>query len=139
MKRTSIFTLTLLLICICPFANAKEPKEFTDEFFKMVQSGKVAEAYGQLFVGSQIPTQKPQAVDALKRQTASALPIYGNMLGVELIREEKIGESIFRLVYVLKSQIAPTVWEFYFYKPKSDWFLGNILFNDEFRSLHSIK
>ena len=138
MKRTAIF-ITLLLICFCPLANAKEPKEFTDGFFKMVQSGKIPEAYDQLFVGSPIPTQKPQAVDALKRQTASGLPMYGKMLGVELIREEKIGESIFRLVYVLKSQMAPTVWEFYFYKPQSDWFLGNMLFNDEFRSLHSIK
>jgi hypothetical protein len=105
----------------------------------MVQSGKIPEAYDQLLVGSQIPTQKPQAVDALKRQTASGLPMYGNILGVELIREEKIGESVFRLVYILKSEMAPTVWEFYFYKPKSDWFLGNILFNDEFKSLHSMK
>jgi hypothetical protein len=139
MTRTPIFILTLLLICFCQLANAKEPKEFTAKFFKMVQSGKIPEAYDQLLVGSQIPTQKPQAVDALKRQTASGLPMYGNILGVELIREEKIGESVFRLVYILKSEMAPTVWEFYFYKPKSDWFLGNILFNDEFKSLHSMK
>jgi hypothetical protein len=138
MKRVPIIIITVLLICFVQSANAKEPKEITEKFFKMVQSGKIPEAYDQLFAGSQIPDQKPQAVDLLKRQTASGLPMYGNILGVELIREEKIGQSLVRLVYILKSEMAPTVWEFYFYKPKSDWFLGNILFNDEFKSLHSM-
>ena len=139
MKRIYIITFTLLLFCFCQIAAAKEPKEFTNNFFKMVRSGKIPEAFDQLFVGSQIPAQKPQAVDALKRQTASGLPIYGNVLGVELIREEKFGESIVRLVYVLKSDMAQTVWEFYFYKPKAEWFLGNILFNDEYNLLRSMK
>jgi hypothetical protein len=138
MKLTAGILQILLLVCFCQFANAKEPKEFTNTFFKMVQFGKIPEAFDQLFVGSQIPTQKPQAVDALKRQTASGLPMYGNILKVELVREEKIGTSIIRLVYVLTSDIAPTVWEFYFYKPKSDWFLGNINFNDEYKSLQSM-
>jgi hypothetical protein len=139
MKLNPVIILTLLLICFSQLANAKEPKEFTNNFFKMVQSGKIPEAYDQLFIGSQMPAQKPQAFDALKRQTASGLPIYGNILGFELIRDEKIGESIVRLVYVLKSEMAPTIWEFYFYKPKSEWFLGNVLLNDEFKLLQSMK
>ena len=139
MKRIYLITFTLLLFCFCQVADAKEPKEFTSSFFKMVQSGKIPEAYDQLFSGSQIPAQKPQAVEAFKRQTASGLPMYGNILGVELYREEIIGASLVRLVYILKSEMAPIVWEFYFYKPKSEWFLCNLLFNDEFNSLKSVK
>lgn len=139
MKQTTTIIFALILICVCQLAEAKEPKEFTDKFFKMVQSGKIPEAYDQLFIGSQIPAQKPQAVDMLKRQTTSGLPMYGKILGVELIREEKIGESIVRLVYVLRSEMAPTVWEFYFYRPKLDWFLANIIFNDEFKLLQGMK
>jgi hypothetical protein len=108
-------------------------------FFKLVQANKITEAFDHLFVGSQIPAQKPQAVDALKRQTASGLPMYGNVLGVELFREEKIGDSIVRLVYILKMEMAPMIWEFYFYKPKKEWFLANIIFNDEFHLLESLK
>lgn len=139
MKRLPIIIIALLLICSAQVVNAKEPKEITDKFFKMAQSGKFVEAYDQLFAGSQIPIQKPQAVEALKRQTASVLPIYGNILGVEFNREEKIGESVVRLVYLLKLEKFPTVWEFYFYKPKSDWLLVNISFNEDFSLLRSIK
>jgi hypothetical protein len=82
---------------------------------------------------------KPQAVDLLKAQTASGLPMYGKVLGFEKIIEEKFGISIVRLVYVLKSEKAPTIWEFYFYKPQTNWFLGNVMFNDQFQSLDSKK
>ena len=139
MTRIPLFIIVLLLICLSRVANATEPKEFTEKFFKMVQSGKVSEAYGLLFTGSQLLTQKPQAIDLLTKQTANGLPMYGNILGVELVREEKFGDTVVRLVYILKSEIAPTVWEFYFYKPKSEWFLGKMLFNDEFNLLHSMK
>jgi hypothetical protein len=71
----------------------------------------------------------------LKQQTQTGLPIYGKVLGYELIREEAFGDSVTRLVYLLKSEKHPTVWEFYFYKPESEWFLSNILFNDQFQLL----
>jgi hypothetical protein len=137
--RIPFFIIALLLICISQVADAKEPKEFTEKFFQLVQSGKVPEAYSQLFAGSQIAAKKPQAFELLSKQTADGLPMYGNILGVELINEEKFGDTIVRLVYVLKSEIAPTIWEFYFYKPKSDWFLGKLLFNDEFNLLQRMK
>lgn len=71
----------------------------------------------------------------LKRQTKNGLLLYGRVLGYDLIKEQKYGSSFVRLVYVLKSQKAPTVWEFYFYKPGDRWFLANINFNDRFRHL----
>lgn len=121
------------------FVYAKEPIEFTAEFFQMVEDSKISEAYDRLFVGSPIPAQKPQAVDMLKRQTASSLPLYGGIVGIEKLREEKVGRSVVRLVYILKSEMAPTVWEFYFYKPKEKWFLANVKFNDQFQSLHRLE
>jgi hypothetical protein len=36
-------------------------------------------------------TAKPQAVDAVKRQTVAALPIYGKPIGFELRNEKKFG------------------------------------------------
>ncbi len=124
MRCICAITFTLVLFCLCQGAFAKEPKEFTTDFFKLVQSGKIPEAFDQLFVGSQIPAQKPQAVNASKRQTDSGLPMYGNVLGVELFREEKIGDSIVRLVYILKSEMAPTVWNSIFTDLKKNGFWG---------------
>ncbi len=139
MKKYVPLIIILVLAISAHICNAKEPIEFTTDFFKMVKAGKISEAYDQLFVGSQIPIQKPQAVDMLKRQTSSGLPMYGNIVGLEKIREEKIGKSIVRFVYVLKSEQAPTVWEFYFYKPKNNWLLAHVIFNDRFQSLHKIE
>jgi hypothetical protein len=140
MKRMSIFALAVVITCvIAATCLAKEPSEFVEEFFTQVKAGKVAAGYDILLSGSGIPAMKPQAVDMLKTQTASGLPMYGKVLGFERIREEKFGTSIVRLVYVLKSEKAPTIWEFYFYKPQTNWFLANVLFNDQFQLLDSKK
>jgi hypothetical protein len=139
MKKHLPILIAFIFILLANISHAKEPGEFTEDFFKMVQAGKISEAYDNLFVGSQIPAQKPQAVDMLKRQTSSGLPLYGNIVGLEKVREERIGKSIIRLVYVLKLDLAPTVWEFYFYKPKENWFLANVIFNDQFQLLHKVE
>jgi hypothetical protein len=140
MKRAIIFALAAVLFyAIAIPCLAKEPGEFVEEFFAQVKAGKVAAGYDLLFSGSGIPATKPQAVDMLKTQTASGLPMFGKVLGFERIREEKFGASIVRLVYVLNSEKAPTIWEFYFYKPQANWFLANVLFNDQFQLLDSKK
>jgi hypothetical protein len=41
MKLSPIIILTVILICFTQLATAKEPKEFANNFFKMVQSGKI--------------------------------------------------------------------------------------------------
>ena len=139
MKKFMLLIITIAIFTFIQVSYAKEPVEFTTEFFTMVTAGEISKAYDQLFIGSQIPAQKPQAVDMLKRQTSSGLPLYGNIVGLEKIREERIGKSIVRLVYVLKLELAPTTWEFYFYKPKGNWFLANVIFNDQFQLLHKIE
>lgn len=138
MKKLVIFMLVGIIVCaVANISFAKEPGEFIEEFLTQVKAGKVEEAYDNLFAGSGIPTMKPQAVDMLKRQTVSGLPMYGKILGFEKVREERFGTSVIRSIYILKSEKSPTVWEFYFYKPTSKWFLANIMFNDQFQLLDS--
>lgn len=136
--RVVVFMFVILFSSISmSFAQDTSPKSLTDAFLRMLQDGKTSQAFDLLFVGSEIPKSKPQAVEVLKRQIDSALPLYGKILGFESIREEKFGTTIVRLVYVLKSEKAPTIWEFYYYKPKSEWFLANVMFNDQFFLLES--
>ena len=136
MKKLSIVALLILLVSASiSFADDKTPAQMAETFFQTIEKGQVSLAYDQLFVNSSIPASKPQAVQLLKTQTQTALSLYGNILGVEKIYEEKIGQSIIRLVYVLKLDVSPTSWEFYFYKPKNVWFLADITFNDQFNLL----
>lgn len=136
MKKLAVFVFpAILAIAMVGNCLAKEPREFVEEFFGNIKAGKVAEGYDILFTGSGIPAMKPQAVETLKTQTVSALAMSGEIVGFEKLREEQFGTSIVRLVYVLKCEKEPTIWEFYFYKPHASWFLRNILFNDQFQLL----
>ena len=136
MKRTMIFVLILTAFFFVNKSWAKEPNKVVREFFTMVEENKISEAYDGLCEGSSLQMLVPEAVDAVKRKTISNLLIYGEILGYEKIIEEKYGSSIIRLVYVLKSEKAPTIWEFYFYKAKSKWFLGNVQFNGQYKFLN---
>jgi len=127
-----VITVTLTIASTC---LATEPKEFVEQFFDKIKAGKITEGYDGLFAGSGISVLKPQAFQMLKMQTAAVLPVYGSILGFEKIREEKFGASLVRLVYILKSENGPTIWEFYFYKPRTNWFCDNVFFNDEFGHL----
>jgi hypothetical protein len=70
-------------------------------------------------------------VDALKRQTQSVLPVYGKILGFELYRQEKFGESLVRLLYIQRFEKHPIVWKFWVYKPKGTWQVNTVVFNDQ--------
>jgi len=134
--------LWMLLFLYPAAALAAEPplpKAMIETFFVEVQKGNIAGAYDQLFTGSPIPVDKPQAVNVLKQQTLANLPLYGKVLGFEQVHEEKLTDSVMRFVYILKTEKAPLTWEFYFYKPKADWFLANINYNDQFSSLGAKK
>jgi hypothetical protein len=137
-QNKSILVILLVSILTCS-AQDQTPKAMAESFFQSLKKGETEVAYNQLFVGSTIPESKPQAVGMLKRQTESALPMYGEIIGSELISEEKFGDSVVRLVYVLKLEKHPVGWEFFFYKPKSKWFLSNVIFNDQFRVFANMK
>jgi len=131
--------LPLLLLCLplAAIAGESTPKTIAEEFLSSLPRERYDASYGQLFNGSFISTSNPQAVANLKSQTEKLLPLYGTILGYELIQEENFGTSLVRLVYVVKQEKHATVWEFYFYKPRSFWFLSSIKFNDQFNSLES--
>lgn len=104
----------------------------TEEFFANLMETRVNAAYDLLLAGSPIK-DKSNAVQNLVDKTSQALIAYGKPMAVEFIRQQNYGDSIIRLVYILKYERAPLVWEFYFYQatPKSDWSLINLRFNDE--------
>lgn len=116
-------------------AEPASPKEKAEAFLASVQKGDISGGYDRLFMGSAIPQDKPQAITLVKTQTQSGLPLYGKILGYDFIKEEKHGSSVVRLVYLLKSEKAPTIWEFHFYKPTDAWFLASVIFNDQFALL----
>lgn len=138
--KSSLILLALFFIPVTVFAQSPaSPKAMVETFLSSVQKGNINPAFDQLFIGSSIPTDKPQALAALKQQTLGGLPIFGKVLGYEFVLEEQLSESVVRYLYFLKLEKMPTTWEFYFYKPKSQWVLVNIMFTDQFNLLGTKK
>jgi hypothetical protein len=129
------FVLVLLFSLPVIAAEPDTPKTMAEAFLSSIQRGDISNGYDRLFLGSGIPQEKPQEIAVVKQQTQTVVPLYGKILGFELSKEEHYGSSITRLVYILKSEKAPTIWEFYFYKPRNSWFLANVFFNDHFNGL----
>src|SRR5690349_18555200 len=73
------------------------PRGRAEAFLARLGKGDVAAAYDELFAGSPLVAEKPQAVDAVKRQTEAGLPLYGKSIGFELHNEKTFGDSIVRL------------------------------------------
>lgn len=128
-------TLLLMLPVTCFAVSPNTPRAISETFLTAVARGDISNGYDALFSGSHIVKDNPQAVALLKQQTRDGLPFYGKVLGYSFIKEDQYGDSIVRLVYVLKLEKAPTIWEFYFYRPNNAWFLANVLFNDQFALL----
>ena len=133
---------TLFLCCLAfALTNAHaqtSPRNMAETFLGPIVQGKAAAGYAKLFEGSIIARDKEQGA-AISRQTEAALPPLGKVLGFDLIREEPFGTSLVRLVYLLKSERHLTAWEFYFYKPKSAWFVAEVNFSDKFYLLNPKK
>ena len=135
MKKICFIAMMVLISTSVFAAEPESPRAKAENFLALLQQGSIGTAYDQLFKGSNIAVDRPHVVTLLMQQTQAGLASYGKVLGYEIVHEEQLGSSVVRLVYFLKSEKAPTTWEFYFYKPKSAWFLVNVTFNDQFQFL----
>ncbi len=129
------FFIFLFLLTNILFAEKKIPyKVKAEQFLSTLLKGKVEKAYDDIFKGTLLE-QKTQQVVFIKKQTSIATSVYGKLLGYEFIKQQNYGNSIVRLVYIIKTEMHPLTFEFYFYKPKTKWILSNISFNDQFNLL----
>lgn len=110
--------------------QTRTPATITEAFLNRIGKGEVGAAYDELLQGSTMAAQTIQ-VDALKRQTEVALPVYGKVLGFELYREDHFGDSLVRRVYLQRLEKHPIVWHFWVYKPITTWQISAVLFNDQ--------
>jgi len=125
----------LALVCLSVLscaAFAQSPRAQAENFMGMLGKGQVAAAYARLFEGSNIGRDQAQAI---RRQTESTLTPLGRILGYDLIREEQFGQSLTRLVYLLRSERHATLWELYYYRPGNRWFLAEINYSQKFDAL----
>jgi hypothetical protein len=132
--------LFLVLICgmiLAPSLRADEPTpgQRAEQFLQTLQKGDVNKAVDDLSAGSAVMTEKKQMMDTVKAKIKATLPRYGKSAGYEVATEKPYGTSVVRLVYILKLEKHPLIWDFYFYRPNKSWICAQFTFNDRFAGL----
>lgn len=102
-----------------------------ESFLQRVGKGDYGAGYDELLAGSPMAAHAMQ-IEALKRQTEAAVPLYGKPLGFELYRQEEFGTSLIRLLYLQRLEKHVLVWKFWLYKPVDAWQVNAVTFNDQF-------
>lgn len=136
--KISNYFFALILLCYPATLFAATGPSYqvqAEKFLETVVAGQVDQAYDDLFKDSPILKLKPQDIDITKQQTNMLISLYGKKLGFEFIKKETFGNSVIRLIYIIKTENIPITFEIYFYKPHSKWLPASVNFEDTFAVL----
>ena len=132
MKRI-IFVAIIMTIAVntayCDmFKDDKEAISFADNVMKKVGSGEMKNAFELMKPYVQIPATEIDSVYLqMKSKRDQVIERIGNTVGYEFITNKKVGHSLFRLIYIEKTEKTVFFWSFYFYDTGKGWTLE--LFN----------
>ena len=130
----------MLLVPLGLFGGILESEEsartVADSFMEKVSSESYSEAFEYLTEFWPLPKEE---IMNLAYQTNSQLSMVGNrfgsVLGSEYIRQDKIGESYIRYIYIQKFEAHATRWMIVFYKPKKEWIVNLVVWDDQTHGL----
>jgi hypothetical protein len=127
----------ILSIFLSVNANAAELKSkddirnFTQSVMAQVAKGKMQEGLKLMKPYLIIPESEFNVMaEQLKMQEPAMKQRFGNTIGVEFVKEEEVGNSLLRIIYIQKFEKHIMRWRFYFYKPRDSWVL-NTFFSDD--------
>ena len=72
-----------------------------------------------------------EGVNNVKSRIKNLLGLVGNYIGYEVISEKALGESLKKVVVVVKYERQPLRFNFELYKPDKTWIIFNFSFNEE--------
>ena len=100
-------------------------------FLRSLKDKNINGAYRELLKGS-IVERKKEEVELLKKKTVIALDTYGAALGHDCVSESCYGQTLAKLIYVMKFERYPITWEFMYYRAHTTWKLISMRFSDQF-------
>jgi hypothetical protein len=113
-----------------------QARKLSDQAVSLFIEEKFVEGYGVLKPFWPLPAVE---IDSLANQTNMQWPMvrqrFGKSVGVEFVREQKVGESLIEYVYLQKFQHHALRWVFVFYKPKDQWIINSVSFDDNIKSM----
>jgi hypothetical protein len=114
-------------------------KEVTDKAMTMIAGNDLEGGLKLLKPYLVIPTAE---FDVMLGQAKMQLPVisqrFGNSVGKEFIREDKVGDSLARFIFTQKFEKTVTRWLFFYYKSPSGWVLNTFTYDDNLQLLFPI-
>ena len=115
-------------------AQPSPPSAIADTFFKTIQDGDTAKAYGDIWRGTMM--QKKQAdVENLIAQTDALLKMYGSVIGWELIKDEPVSASLDERTYLVRTANGPIFFKMQFYRAETHWIVSFFSLADSYKNL----
>ena len=127
----SIAVFACLLGAAAPGVN---PEPTAERFFQTLSKSGSEKAFEALFEGSLFAQAKSEELARMKEDFNKHLA-GRSIAGFEQVKQKSYGQSVVKLVYILKLESHPLVWEFYFYKARTDWVLARVGFDEDLRKL----
>lgn len=116
--------------------SIEDVRKLTDQVMNQVATGD--------FEGG-LKAFKPQTIipsaefDAMVVQATTQYPLatsrFGQSIGQEFILEDRIGQSLARLIYIQRFEKHAMRWMFYLYKGSNGWVINTFRFDDRWPDL----
>jgi hypothetical protein len=111
-------------------------RPFVDSVMKNVGSGDLQSAFKTMQPFVVISENEFQsAALASKTQREQFGNRFGKTIGTEFIAQQKVGDSLIRIVFIEKTEKHALPWYFYFYKSQNGWVLNTFNWNDQMPAL----
>lgn len=111
-------------------------RPFVDSVMKNVASGDLQSAFKTMQPFVIISENEFQsAALASKTQREQFGNRFGKTIGAEFIAQQKVGDSLIRIVFIEKTEKHALPWYFYFYKSQNGWVLNTFSWNDQMPAL----
>jgi hypothetical protein len=136
--RTAVLVSAFLASAACAqgLETLKKLRETTDAIMVKVGSGDIEGGLKAVKPLSIVPEAE---IEAAIGQAKLQLPVmttrFGQVIGHEFIREDRVGESLARIVYIQRFEKHAMRWMFYCYKSSNGWVINTFRFDDRWPDL----
>jgi len=130
------FTFNLLLLSLLAFnQNIQSYEPLMDEFFSIYKNNTPPEAIDYIFkTNPTIIQRNAEEVTQIKLKLSALTAMLGEYYGYEKIKEQKYGDSLVIVTYMLKYAYQPLFYTFTLYYPKDKWQLQTVKFDDKIQN-----
>jgi hypothetical protein len=129
-RLTTIFTgAAMFLFCwrahAEPLSSPDQLRSYTESVMQRLAIDDIDGAIALVRQQSSVQGAKFEAsAEQLKQGLSTQIkPVFGNAIGQEFVREEKLGASLVKYTFFQKRDKGPVRWQFIFYRGIANWSL----------------